>query len=143
MYYKRKTKTPSYNYTDFKKACKNNKKNIYIPSAVREDADEYFNLPSKKQILDFICNNGLEKLIFDNNSLWKENPNKTKPTMIDSYEFESLGKRGYIAFRYNDETDIWTIKSFHLSKNMNKAMSNAIKRADIFRKLKLEENYEQ
>ena len=141
-YYKYKGNISSYDFADFKKACKNNKDNIYIPDNVLADADKYFNLRSRKQILDFIYNDGLENLIFDNNKLWEKNRNKTKPIMIDSYEFKSLGKRGYIAFMYNDETNKWTIKSFHLSKNMNETMSNAIKRADIIKKFKLEGKYE-
>jgi len=135
-YYKYKENIPSYDFADFKKACKkNNRDNIFLPPNVLADADKYFNLRSKKQILDFIQNNGLENQIFENTKPWENNPNKNKPIMVDAYEFETWGRRGYIAFMYNDKTNKWIIKSFHLSNNWNKAMYFAFDKLGIFNKL--------
>lgn len=134
MYYKKKRIQPCYNFADFKKACKE-KDLIYIPHDVRADAYKYFNLRGKKQILDFIENNGLENLHYLYNNAWKNNPNKNIIIMIDNYEFTSCGKLGFIAFRYNNKNNKWIIKSFHLSKNMNDVMRNAINKADIIEKL--------
>jgi hypothetical protein len=78
----------------------------------------FFNLRTTEQILSFIQNNGLENKIHYNTGLWKNNPDKKNPVMVDSYEFESGNKKGYIAFFYNKKSNKWNIKSFHLSKNM-------------------------
>jgi len=129
--YNRKKNKPSYNFENFKKACKN-KDLIYIPYNVCIDAYKYFNLRSKN-ILDFIQNDGLEDLHFINTKLWENNPNKNNIIMIDSYNFRSSGKLGYIAIKYYN--GIWTIKSFHLSGDMNYAMRNAINKLDIIKKL--------
>lgn len=121
-----------YNFENFKKACKN-KGLISISENVRADADNYFRLRTKKDILDFIENDGLEDLVFINTKPWENNPNKKKIIMVDSYEFRSSGKLGYISIKCNN--GIWTIKSFHLSGDMNYAMRNAINKLDIIKKL--------
>ena len=123
---------PHYNFENFKKACKN-KGLISISENVRADADNYFRLRTKKDILDFIENDGLEDLVFINTKPWENNPNKKKIIMVDSYEFRSSGKLGYISIKCNN--GIWTIKSFHLSGDMNYAMRNAINKLDIIKKL--------
>jgi hypothetical protein len=140
MYYKKTKKSPSYNFSDFKKSCKKkNRNNVFIFPNVLKSADKYFNLRTKNQILDFIYNDGLENRIFYNTTPLKQNPNKNKQIMVDAYEFESGNKRGYLAFTYNDLTDKWTIKSFKLSINTNDQMLQAIKKSDIMKKLNLEE----
>jgi hypothetical protein len=118
VYHKKQNKKPSYKFSDFKKACKN-KENIFIFSDVYKFADMFFNLRTKEQILSFVRNNGLENKILYNTVPWKNNPDKKTPIMVDSYEFESGNKKGYIAFFYNKSSNKWTIKSFHLSRNMD------------------------
>ncbi|GAG16604.1 unnamed protein product [marine sediment metagenome] len=59
--------------------------------------------------------------------------------MVDNYEFVTGHKKGYLAFMYNNCTNKWIIKSFHLSENMNDQMLQAIKKFDIMKKLNLEE----
>lgn len=137
MYY---IKTPSYNFLDFKKSCKKkNRNNVFIFPNVLKDADKYFNLRTKNQILDFIYNDGLKNRFFINTNLWKQNPNKNKQIMVDNYEFVTGHKKGYLAFMYNNCTNKWIIKSFHLSENMNDQMLQAIKKSGIMKKLNLEE----
>jgi len=115
-HYKKPKKSPSYKYSDFKKACrKNNRNNLQIINNVPEDGGKYFNLPTKNQILDFIYWDGLKNRIFKNTEPWKQNPDKNKPIMVDSYEFITGRKRGYIAF-FLDKYNNWVIKSFHLAK---------------------------
>ncbi len=140
MYYKKKKKTSSYNFLDFKKACrKKNRNNVFISLKVRKDADKFFNLRTKNQILDFIYNDGLENKSFINTTPWKENPDKNMQIMVDAYEFESGNKRGYLAFMHNKHTNKWIIKSFHLSWNMNDQMFQAIKKSNIMKIFDLEE----
>ncbi len=139
MYYKKTKKSPSHNFLDFKKSCKKkNRNNVFIFPNVLKDADKYFNLRTKNQILDFIYNDGLENRFFYNTTPWEQNPNN-KQIMVDAYEFESGNKRGYLAFMHNDLTNKWTIKSFKLSINTNDQMLQAIKKSDIMKKLNLEE----
>ena len=138
-YYKQPKKSPSYKFTDFKKACrKKNRDNLVIIYDVLEDADKYFNLRTKDQILDFIYNDGLENKIFINTKLWEQNSDKTKPIMVDSYNFETGNKRGYIAFMYSDQTNKWIIKSFKLSDDANVQMYHALKDAGIFEQFNID-----
>ena len=140
MYYKKNKKNPSYNFLDFKKSCrKKNKNNVFIFSKALKGADKYFNLRTKKQILDFIYTDGLKNRYFYNTAPWEKTQNKNKQIMVDAYEFESGSKRGYLAFMYNNCTNKWIIKSFHLSENMNDQMCQAIIKSDIMKKLNLEE----
>ena len=67
----------------------------------------------KKQIVSFVQNNGLEDLTFKNTKIWENNREKNNPIMVDSYEFVSGNKKGYIAFMYNCSNKKWIIKSFH------------------------------
>ena len=137
MYHKKQNKKPTYNFSNFIKACKSKNK-IVIHSKACEEACTYFNLRTEKIILDFIISGGLENLFFLNTKPWEQNPNKT-PIMIDAYEFTSGNKRGYIAYFYNETTKKWFIKSFHLSENMNDQMAQAIKKSELLKKLELEE----
>ena len=117
MYHNKKQKKhPSYKFSDFKKACrKNNRNNVYIIYNVPQDAYKYFNLRPNDRILDFIYRGELRNKIFKNTELWEQNPDKSIPIMIDSYEFTTGKKRGYMAFMLNKYNN-WVIKSFHLAK---------------------------
>jgi len=112
MYHKKQNKNPSYKFSDFKKACKNSK-NIIIFSDAFYFADVHFNLRTKKEIVSFIKNNGLENLTFKKTRIWEKNRDKNNPMMVDSYEFMSGDIKGYIAFIYNCNNKKWIIKSFH------------------------------
>lgn len=138
-YYKQPKKSPSYKFSDFKKACrKKNRNNLVIIYDALEDADKYFNLRTKDQILDFIYNDGLENKIFINTKLWEQNPEKNKPIMVDSYKFETGNKRGYIAFMCNNKLNHWIIKSFHLPEDMNDQMYHALKESNILKQFNLD-----
>ncbi len=138
-YYKQPKKSPSYKFSDFKKACrKKNRNNLFIIYGALIDADKYFNLRTKNQILDFIYNDGLENKIFINTKLWEQNSDKIKPTMVDSYNFETGNKRGYIAFMYSDQTNKWIIKSFKLSDDANVQMYHALKDAGILEQFNID-----
>ncbi len=125
---------PYYDFFKFKKACECNQRNIYLINNVTNDARKIFNLNNKPQILEFISNDGLENLRFINCKAWESNPDKNNPIMVDSYEFRTLGKLGYIAFMRNREN--WIIKSFHLSTNTNMTMFDALGRAGLIEEKK-------
>ena len=58
--------------------------------------------------------------------------------MVDSYNFETGNKRGYIAFMYSDQTNKWIIKSFKLSDDANVQMYHALKGAGIFEQFNID-----
>jgi len=66
---------------------------------IRSDAGENFNLNTKSQLLEFIHCDGLEDLKFVNTKDWENNPDPANPIKVDAYEFRTMGKLGYIAFR--------------------------------------------
>lgn len=138
-YYKQPKKSPSYKFSDFKKACrKKNRNNLFIIYGALIDADKYFNLRTKNQILDFIYNDGLENIVFINTKLWEQNSDKIKPIMVDSYNFETGNKKGYIAFMYSNQTNKWIIKSFKLSDDANVQMYHALKDAGILEQFNID-----
>ncbi|MCI5218583.1 MAG: hypothetical protein D3914_05190 [Candidatus Electrothrix sp. LOE2] len=122
---------PYYNFEDFKEACGKDFSNVLLIGFVRKDADDQFNLASKSKLLEFINNDGLESLKFVNTKPWEKNPDRQQEIFVDAYEFRSLTKLGYIAFMYSQKTSKWIIKSFHLSKNQNTTMQDALARAGV------------
>lgn len=78
----------------FRAACWKDKSSIFVFPAALKKADEFFNLRTKTQLLQFIANNGLEDLKFVNKTDWKNNPDPNNPVMIDAYEFRSMFKLG-------------------------------------------------
>ncbi len=122
---------PYYKFEDFKKTCGADFLSVILICSVRNDARDDFNLSSKKNLLEFISNDGLESLKFVNTKPWGKNPNPQQEIFVDAYEFRSLSKLGYLAFMYNEKTSKWIIKSFHLSTNQNTTMQDALVRAGI------------
>lgn len=120
-----------YKNNDFINACSNDPKNVIPIGNVLRDASEDFNLRTKSNLLKFISNNGLEDLQFINTKNWEKNPNKSNPIKVDAYEFRTMDRLGYIAFFYNDKTNKWIIKSFHLSDNRNPTMMIALQKAGL------------
>lgn len=124
-------KTPNYDFEKFRRACGEDKNRVFpFPAALR-NAENFFNLRTKTQLLDFISNNGLEDLKFVNKTDWKKNPNPINPIKIDAYEFRSMFKLGYIAFMQNPKTKYWSIKSFKPSRNANQAMKIAFQKVGL------------
>lgn len=121
----------SYTYSEFQNACGTNKNDVISINSVLKDANDHFNLPTRKSLLDFIFYGGLENLDFLNTKEWKDNPDKSIKVMVDAYEFASFGILGYIAFMFINKTSKWLIKSFHLSENRNPIMSLALQNAGL------------
>jgi hypothetical protein len=128
-----------YEYKELQYACCNNKDVVILINQVPQTAKQDFNLRTKKEVLDFICNDGLEDLEFINTKKWENNPNKQEPIMVDAYQFRSMHRLGYIAFMHNSKTKKWIIKSLHLSEDRNTAMYLALEKAGL---LNLEDNNE-
>jgi hypothetical protein len=122
---------PKYSITDLYVACKDKQDAVMPLRQALTDADKLFGLKTQKSLLDFIANGGLEDLTFVNTKEWENNPDKSHPIDVDAYEFRSMCKLGYIAFLFNDITDKWIIKSFHLSENRNNAMELALIKAGL------------
>jgi len=89
-------KKPYYDFEEFKRACDEDRNNVHPIGDVLKDAEEFFNLRTKTQLLEFISNNGLEDLEFVNPKDWENNPDKSNPIGVDAYEFRSRFKLGYI-----------------------------------------------
>jgi len=122
---------PEYDFEKFKKACGDDKRNVFVFPPAQENAERDFNLRTKTQLLDFIHNDGLEDSKFINKKDWESNPNPETPMKVDAYEFRSMFKLGYIAFMKNPKNGIWSIKSFKLSKHSNEAMMIAFRNAGL------------
>jgi hypothetical protein len=90
---------------------------VVVLESAQKTAREDFNLQTKKAVINFISNNGLESLYYINTKHWENNPNKNCPIMVDAYSFYSGPTHGYIAFFFNPKTNKWLIKSFKLNRN--------------------------
>ena len=113
---------PSYDINELINDCSDPTK-VYITAKALETAQTDFGLNSSQEILDFISNQGLEKLNFFNSEIWDNNPRPDLPTMVDAHEFYSGFKFGYFAFLKNPIPNAkkWLIKSFKLNKNTGSA----------------------
>ena len=122
---------PKYDLCKFVRCCNENKNDVVPLKSALDDANSYFGLKTKSNLLDFVGNNGLEDLKFLNTKEWENNPDKTIVIFVDAYEFRSMCKLGYIAFMYNEKTFKWLIKSFHLSENRNTTMETALYKSGL------------
>jgi hypothetical protein len=122
---------PKYDIFEFFRCCNENKSDVVPLKRALDDANSYFGLKTKSNLLDFIGNNGMEDLKFVNTKEWENNPDKTTPIYVDAYQFRSMCKLGYIAFMFNKKTLKWLIKSFHLSENRNTTMEMALYKAGL------------
>jgi hypothetical protein len=102
-------RSPAYPLDNFVKAC--GLGNAVVHGNAQKTARDEFALASQAAILAFIGNGGLEKPVFANRALWENNPNPQTPIDVDSYDFHSGTKHGYIAFMFQPVTGLWLIKS--------------------------------
>lgn len=126
-------KQPFHNFEEFIKAC-TDKQNVTSVGTTRKDASKYFNLETFETLLEFISNGGLEGLEFETSKIYENVPGLT----VDSYEFKTSGKLGYIAISRNKKRK-WLIKSFHLSKRSNTPFEGLLGNIDL-KKISGEEN---
>jgi len=106
-----------YDFAQFKEACQNpDNDKIYIRPKARMGAKRDFKIRPRKKILEFIAEGGLESCIFIKTVEWNNNPNPD-PIYIDSYSFYSGEIFGYVAFFFNDVTNMWVLKSFKKNKD--------------------------
>ncbi|MFW5879806.1 MAG: hypothetical protein ACOCUV_03170 [bacterium] len=122
------SKRPYYNFNDFKTACSSGA-NVIPINTVLDDANKDFNLKTKKELLNFIANNGLEELSHINQTPLRKT-NIPHDIIVDAYHFKTLDRLGYIAFFQNHKMQ-WIIKSFHISDRASTPFKIAFKNAGI------------
>ncbi|MGD0679744.1 MAG: hypothetical protein ABSC94_30535 [Polyangiaceae bacterium] len=104
----------AYRLSDLIEACRAGQAGT--STGAQQTAREEFNLATKAEVLAFIANGGLESPVYENTAKWEHNPDPLVPIYVDSYEFTSGKKKGYIAFLL-PVTKIWMIKSFKLNSS--------------------------
>lgn len=117
----------AYNLNDLIKACGEINKVVVLGKAEKSARDD-FGLNTKKAVLDFIYNDGLENPHYINTKPWEQNPDSSL-ILIDAYSFYSGPKQGYMAFFFSTKTGRWLIKSFKLNKDFvprNNNMTNQL-----------------
>lgn len=111
----------------FKNACKHDRQNIIIWKKAEDGGEDDFKLYGKTQILEFICNGGLENLQHINTK-----PFEKIPTFdVYAYKFRSMCILGYIAIMKNDDTGKWNLKSFKRSTDSSDTMEMAFRNAGL------------
>jgi hypothetical protein len=106
----------AYSLNDLIKACGEINQVVVLDNAQRSARDD-FGLITKKAVIDFVYNDGLESPHYINTTPWKNNPDPCCLILVDAYSFYSGPKQGYMAFFFNPKTDKWLIKSFKLNKD--------------------------
>jgi len=94
----------------FIKACGEAGEVIVVTEAMDTARDD-FGLATKKDLLEFITNNGLQVPRPINRAPLKNNPDPNNPMLVDAYDFRSGKKFGYMAI-YRGPTGKWILKSF-------------------------------
>jgi hypothetical protein len=88
--------------------------NVQILYDAELNAMHQFGLNTKSDLLSFIGNGALQNMSYINTEPWRNNPKKDiMEVYIDSYNFRSNRKLGYIAFM-KGISGKYVIKSFHL-----------------------------
>ncbi len=106
-------KGPEYKFEDLKLAC-HEKGKVILWNCAQSDASQYFNLRKLSNVLNFVANDGLEKLQHIDTrplELPLKPPVNPNPN-VDAYQFYSGDLRGYMAFFFQPITKFWNIKSF-------------------------------
>ena len=109
--------TKAYCLADFIICCMSNPEKIHVEYDAVLNAQHQFGLNTKTELLNFIGNGGLQDMSYVNTEPWRNKPQKiTGEILIDSYNFRSNRKVGYIAF-FKGIPGNYVIKSFHLDHN--------------------------
>lgn len=87
---------------------------VVVGSGALDTAQSDFGLRTEVAVRDFINAGGIEKPGHLNTTLWEKNPNPNNPIWVDSYQFFSGDRFGYLAF-FRGAKGTWIIKS--LKKN--------------------------
>jgi len=98
---------------EFIAACGNTPEKVIPINNVLHDARTYYKIFTKRELLEFIANGGLEQLVFDKRKQWEKNFTQQRPLFVYSFKFKSLHLPGYIAIIENNIIGNWLLKSFH------------------------------
>jgi hypothetical protein len=91
----------------------NGEKSVQVLWEAESNARLQFGLNTKPDLLSFIGNGGLRNITYISTEPWRNNPRRDiLEISIDSYNFSSNKKVGYIAF-FKGQTGKYVIKSFH------------------------------
>jgi hypothetical protein len=107
-----------YDLGDFFEACFiQGHKQVTAIEKAEVSAREIFDIPTKKQLIAFISNDGLKNLRFLKIDPLSRNDIKGL-RIVDTYDFDIIVgtkiEKGYLAFGKSENTPYWIIKSFHL-----------------------------
>jgi hypothetical protein len=123
---------PKYDINEFLEACSerdHQPSTVTLVRGVLEKATRDFNIKTRKSLLEFIANEGLEDLEFVNSIEYRIS-DEIPPPICDAYKFMSGYIQGYISFFFSEFNQKWMIKSFHRSDdNGPSAMAMALKKA--------------
>jgi hypothetical protein len=101
---------PYNSYEDFKAACLQSPERINLHRDVLNDAQKYFKIKDKNDLLSLIGNGEFEHIKFQKPTKHKYIEN----VFIDAYLFKLDRKIGYLAFF--EHNGGWLLKSFHPGK---------------------------
>lgn len=108
--------TASYDIKDLIDAC-SCPVNVVVLRNALASASIDFGLNTAKEVIEFICNGGIENPKLINTKKWEKNPDVIS-IYVDSYSFFSGKKHGYLAFMFSDKTKKWLIKSLKLNRDL-------------------------
>ena len=101
---------PAYDLGVFVGACRK-AASVFVAGGAMETARRDFGLNSQPEVVAFIGNGGLEHPVHANTAPWQNNPDPSDPILVDSYNFYSGSRYGYMAF-FRAPSANWVVKSF-------------------------------
>ncbi len=120
---------PKYDIEDFIRDCHDHKK-IVLEYGVIESASRDFNLRTKRALLEYISNEGMEELEFVNSIPYRKSTD-IPPPFCDAYTFKSGYSSGYLSFYVSRGSEKWILKSFHRSNEFDYTLALALEKAGL------------
>lgn len=112
----------------FKFDCKENPADVLPRPAALDNARETYKLNTKKLLLEFIGNGGLEDVAHINTKAWKNNPFRSgNPLDAHAYNCRTVMIPCYLSIVFirsinGKQTNKWVIKSFHVPDDADQPM---------------------
>jgi|MTBAKMStandDraft_1061839.scaffolds.fasta_scaffold01341_8 hypothetical protein len=120
-------------FKKFKISCRDKPNDVLVEVQAEKDARRIYKLNTKKELLEFIGNDGIEDLKFFNKTDWRNNPDREKnPLDVYSYTCKTLFIPCYIAIifipsLFGKTINKWKLKSFHMPEDSQPTLANQLK----------------
>jgi hypothetical protein len=120
-------------YKQFVLACRDDPRSVNVEPQAEKDAREIYGLKTKKDLKEFIGNNGLDSVQFFSKAPWRNNPDKSIQLEVYAYICKTLFFPCYLAIifipsLFGNTVNRWNIKSFHTPQDTQNQLGEQLKK---------------